>query len=451
MPMGAMAARVDGSVPWKEQRALQLIGTREVRDPVPQVFTLRADLRAQQRLAGAPRLDDDAMMQCLMHGDRRGEFHKALEEELAQRREQFEQASEQTTTNEMWGVIVDALRAASVSTFPAGSRLLDAHYADLRLHREELLAERRRLRMSFEHSDEDEESMVKLKLQLVSRRCKRLRQPAARRREVLLQDEMMQAWRGRRFAEFHRVRAMLAGTGRAPRKRLLWWPLQQADRHEWRELLAKPGQEGGLLADEVSYADYEAQFVAERDIEADEAIPVQAATIRQADDDERGMCWELRRMAKRKAWPAWAFPIAALHMSLMPWRRAERARHAGLGADEKQTQGCPIFQEFMRKFLLRARSIGWTPLAWHRSLAVALDMRGEKTGPRGMRLIHLFDAGGLVWFRALAARARVAVPRPWSHGAVRGRSREAAILSQLSVSWRLCQLGLSWARRSTWR
>lgn len=297
--------------------------------------------------------------------------------------------------------------------------------------------------MSFEHSDEGAEDMVKLQLQRVSGRCKRLRQRAARRRVVLLKGEMMQAWRGRRFVDFYRVRAMLAGTGRAPRKRLLWWPSQQADRHEWQELLAKPGQEGGLLADEIPYADCEKQVVAERDAEEDEAILVQAATIRQVDDDERGMCWELRRMAKRKAWPVWTFPIAALHMSMMPWRRAERARHAGLGADAKQTQGCPIFQGFMRKFLLRVRSIGWTPLAWHRSLAVALDKRGEKTGPRGMRLIHLFDAGGVAWFRALAARAPAVVPRPWSHGAVRGRSREAAILSQLSVSWRLRQMGVS--------
>lgn len=396
MPMGALAARVDGSVPWKEQRELQLIGAREVREHVPQVFTLRAELRRQRRPASAPRLDDDAMMQCLMHGDRRGEFHKALEEELARRREQFEQATTGTTTNRMWVPIADALREASVRTFPAGSRLLDAQYAYLRLHREELLAERRKLRNSFEHSDEDMEGMVKLQLQLVSGRCRRLRQRAARRREVMLQEEMMHAWRGRRFAEFHRVRAMLAGMGRAPRKRLLWWPSQQSDRLEWQELLAKPGQEGGLLADEVSYADYEKQFVAERDDEADEAIPVQAVTIRQADDDECRMCWEPRRMAKRKAWPPWAFPIAALHMSMMPWRRAERARRAGLGADAAQTQGCPLFQEFMRKFLLRIRSLGWTPLAWHRSLAGALDKRGEKTGPRGMRLIHLFDAGGLV-------------------------------------------------------
>lgn len=86
-----------------------------------------------------------------------------------------------------------------------------------------------------------------------------------------------------------------------------------------------------MLADEMQYEAYECQFEDDRAEEADVPIPVQAATVRQADDDERGVCSELRRMAKRKAWPPWAFPIAALHMGMMPWRRAERAQRAGLG------------------------------------------------------------------------------------------------------------------------
>lgn len=225
MPAGALAARVEGMVPWKTQREWQLIGTREVRDHVPQVITLRPDLREQCRPQCAPRLNEGAVMQCLMHGTRRGEIHCALEEDMELRKEKFEQAAEGTTTNGMWTPIADSLRSAAVRTFPAGPRLLDVHYADLRLHREELLKERRQLRSMLEGSDEEREGMVQLQLQLVSGRCRRLRQSAP-------QEELMTAWRGRRFAEFHRVRAMLAGTGRAPRKRLMWWPSQQADRHE---------------------------------------------------------------------------------------------------------------------------------------------------------------------------------------------------------------------------
>lgn len=89
-------------------------------------------------------------------------------------------------------------------------------------------------------------------------------------------------------------------------------------------MLNKPGQEGGLLTSEVCNEDYEAQFVEARDAEADVPIPVQAATLRQAEDDERGMCWELRKMAKRKGGASHGNDALAA-------RRASTAHGAGGG------------------------------------------------------------------------------------------------------------------------
>ena len=79
---------------------------------------------------------------------------------------------------------------------------------------------------------------------------------------------------------------------------------------------------------------------------------------------------------------------------------------------------------------------GRVPYCWQRSEAVVL-------GATKLRFIHMFDPLGSMWFRLLYLTGGRYEPHYSDHGFVPHRRREAPILIQQCLQWRLRRIGRS--------
>ncbi len=78
-------------------------------------------MHTKQQVA-RPRVDPDDLMAAVITGKRRAEFLQLLEQQLEAQEEQFQRATEQYYTDDMWEILATALREAACTTFPAGKK-----------------------------------------------------------------------------------------------------------------------------------------------------------------------------------------------------------------------------------------------------------------------------------------------------------------------------------------
>lgn len=231
---------------YNAMRDLQLVSRSDLYDHAPVVGQVDVTVAHPSLPMRTPRICKEKVMEALLTGERRDVFVEELNAALNEFGDDWQVAMREPSVCKAWDMLSKALLQARCSDFSPGERQEDAGDVDLLAQRRALLRRRAELRRGLGGDDLEG---VQLDLVLVGRRLRVLRRRRAERRRKLLLDELWSAWRRRRQHELHRVRGLLSGSGRAPRRRHLW----AASRHaatssEWASLLCRTGPDGGLDA-----------------------------------------------------------------------------------------------------------------------------------------------------------------------------------------------------------
>ena len=152
-----------------------------------------------------------------------------------------------------WELLHKVVQEAAQEQFPQKAKE-DDEYAELTKHRGKLLKQRANLRQVLRGAGPDTEADITLELTMITRRCRKMRQTAAKDKERILILEIWSAWRQRDFSRVHRLRVQLAGKGRGPKKRVYHAAAQGAPTiKEWEEVLEKEGGEGGMKCEQFDW------------------------------------------------------------------------------------------------------------------------------------------------------------------------------------------------------
>lgn len=373
---------------YSDMRDLQLVARADLYDHAPVVGQVDVAVAHPSLPSRSPRVCTQRVMEALLAGERRDIFVSCLNEGLEGLGDAWRSSLGQSTVCEAWALLSGAVLEAGREVFsPAVSGSPEEDVCAS--HRLELLGRRAQLRRAL--GAEEDLASVQLELGLLGRRLRLLRHHRADHRRRLLLDELWTAWRLRRHHELHRVRGLLSGSGRAPRKRHLWAATRHAARSaEWSSLLCMPSAEGVLDAEVITSEGSEEAFL--RDVQRlNVPLPVSAALVHAAEDDYYGMMLSMASSRKRKSVPDGGVPMELLLLAMAPLRRLPGALKSCIGYDG------PIaprpFREKRMEFLLRVRRLGWHPRAWHACKSVPLPKPGSaKFGPAAMRLIHIYHS-----------------------------------------------------------
>lgn len=461
IPLGARGRVLDHRALLGSMRRLQLIKTATRRDHCPLLLCLDMEVTFGAPREQCARWDRDELMMCLTRGRRRHQFVDRVEQLLGSAPEGDREAMRcEETPDRMWEFMASTMRQAIEDVFPL-KREAPPEYEEMRSRREELIQERRDLRMRIGEVDADGLAAVQLELTMVSRRCRVARRKYANKKEQRLIEGIWTAWKSRNFFDVHKLRVQLTGRGVGPKKRFYWGARRlQLDDKEWEEALSQPSADGGMSAVRVGEWDsHHEQYLKDRcecrEVEGDqddravrdprayESLAAWTAAKDQAWQDQVAMVQVLRTASKRKATPHWAAPVEAWLSMLRPnSRMASSQRFLGLGADK--TRLVPtLFRRYMRDLLMHVRRSGSMPHLWHRSWGCPLDKLNGKPGWKGLRLVHVVDGIGSAWLAASLKAKTDGFAHDFSHGSLPNRCREDALIVQQSMGWRMVTMGHS--------
>ena len=100
--------------------------------------------------------------------------------------------------------------------------------------------------------------------------------------------------------------------------------------------------------------------------------------------------------------PAHAVPVEVLAMTLAPnWRK--NTEMWGIGLENEKKLVAPFAKLAFQESHMPINRSRLSPLKWHRSMGHSLR-KNHKAGPAGMRVIHVLDPQGQIFFAAEMAR-----------------------------------------------
>ena len=236
--------------------------------------------------------------------------------------------------------------------------------------------------------------MNKLKLTMISRRLRKLREKQKAEKQKDLEEQLWEAWKARDFSRVHRVRSFLARSGHAPRQRRYWAPTQLIpSRAQWAAAVVRPGTEGGLEGEVREFNEHESIYkkeVADFNIEkAYDGVDMD----RDVRHDWQNMIWALLRSKRRRAVPSWGVLSESLLLAMIP-NRKHRFDKEVLQIDTTPLRlETPVFQSMFLDLLRKIRLWRLIPLAWMHCWSIGLSKPNNITNSAtDLRLIHLFDS-----------------------------------------------------------
>ena len=148
------------------------------------------------------KLDRDAMMNSyLEYGPPRADYIQKVEDKMDNDfRKEWIGAMSMNSPDGAWELLHKVVQEAAQEQFPQKAKE-DDEYAELTKHRGKLLKQRANLRQVLRGAGQDAAADITLELTMVTRRCRKMRQTAAKDKERRLILEIWSAWRQRDFQE----------------------------------------------------------------------------------------------------------------------------------------------------------------------------------------------------------------------------------------------------------
>lgn len=401
---------------------------------VPDHFPVHLDVRYQLRSPDTKPYDgwnQDLLTLGVREGYHREDFVRLVEARLKENDNYCAITDEGGNPDDAYEALVAVIRESARDYFGGRQTMKTAEYAELARLRTECVRRRRQLRSSAGgEATATQLDEVGQRLKELTKECRRQRdrwnKAQQRSREALLNE----ALRRGRMQEAFRLTRLLARTGVGPKRRWYGGARQHMTREEVLAGLGAPAHEGGMQAVEFDYESHRAEYIRERPQPPLMSAEQRAAAAEMVDE----MVWPLMRAARRRVPPPWGLPTELWMMLLRP-NRNRRVPAAGVGYVQGRLS-TPTFYACLKAVF--AQILRWTeaPLCWQRSMIATL-------GLAKVRYIHLLDPMGTIWYRTLYLAGGRFQPHYADHGFVARRRREAAILIQQCVSWRLRRQGRS--------
>jgi len=471
-------------------RKIQSFNTRRIVDHVPISCEVKMASSSGKAHTQTARLDRDAVMKSLMHGNGRIDFCNKVYKDV-EACEEYAEHIRSGAPDKAWKVIVEATIKRAHGDFGI-DKWKDENYEPMKKQRDELLAERKKLRIkcgqsivgatscqrncqriSAGHSgclsepifpnisntsgswsvkfgprgeglsegEEDALQDIEMQLSLVTFRLRKLNRKhnAEVRQQRIL--ELWQAKHQRQYAVVWRLLHKLAGKGNGPKKRnYARNTTGQASHEEWKSFLKKPAIEGGLGGVIVDFKKVRQEEI---DIRVeDNKKPHDMNNVMHAQDDYLRICKYLRKAPKRRASPEWSVPSEIWLQLLLPSYRPSKT--LGIGASTVPDK----FHSFRVAFiqlLTQIRRTELTPIDWVVSRGWQIPKNNGKLGVKAERTMHGFCPISKAFYGGMLDRAKnkhTHTPH-FNHGYKSSRCREDAIAIQEIGTWRLNQIGIS--------
>lgn len=245
VPRGGLTRVFYVRADYNAMRDLQLVARVDLYDHAPLTGQVDVSVAHPQRPPRASRICGNSVMDALLSGAKRDVYVRELNCELSSLGSKWKSSMQAPSTCTAWGLLSSAILRAAGKVFPRVGPSEDPVEAAFVAKRLLLLQDRAALRRRA--AAEDDIEGVQLELVMTNRRLRLLRRDQRDHRQRVQLDELWHAWRQRRHHEIHRLRGLLAGTGRAPRRRHLWAASRHAaTKDEWCRLLCAPGRDGGV-------------------------------------------------------------------------------------------------------------------------------------------------------------------------------------------------------------
>ena len=434
----------------------------------------------------------DKLMECINSGKYRTEFIKETEECCKTFFERHPTLLDQHTPDDLAENLMQELVTIAQKYFHKDNKTRSASYEKAKHIRNELLAERGRLRIELHkippNPESEQQQQQRQQLLEVQADLKKLTQlisniSKTRQRQwdetcEQLTQELHEAWQRRDMKTSFNLMRRLAGSKFDVKKRD-WRLAQQAlpTRAEWETLLAKPGHEGGMSAKTSTLEDMRREHV---EIAAEHPLPPRDMNhIQSAKQAIKDLSSYVIFATKRKAVPKNALPTEALVALLAPnytrkfqtpalqspddlaldrtteqvstkniqfvrgpaW--PEDAPRTDPSTDKPDSHNSnykapkllnPHTQNALLTLHTHIERTGQTPLVWHRSQGLAISKHINKKGADGSRLIHVLDPMGKAFFSKKHAKTQ------FTHndtGFAAHRRREYATLCQNCTNFKL--------------
>ena len=439
-------------VAWHSARRLQLIPSGRPRDHVPVLMQLDYDIMEN---FGPSRLQTqwcfDKLGEALQTGRHRGAFLEELEAEFGKKQGEMNEKTQQSDPDASWRLWVDIVREIGLKHF-SRHKPADQHTSNLKAKKARLMKERADLRtmagLFWEdyqdwqgYTDELNSYVQEIKQTDKQLRQVRRRDTALRRRH--LEVDLNKAIMEQRHAEAHRLAHALAGKATGPRKRVFRrLPSEQPPKATILEYMSLPGEEGGMSAHQVQWPevaeDYRQEFSAFQGGDMN--------TRKLADDDLYRTTWRLKKTSKRKAAVPWSLPTELFLMALCPdYVSVGDKSRSGVGATKvtDYLNIAPTPVKALGEVLYQVRSAGTAPVDATISKGFLLDKNNKKQGMQAKRMIHIVCNFWKSFFAGMMDKQleKFEADQPlWSHGFLRARRRESAMLTQRVMGWRLDKL-----------
>ena len=240
--------------------------------------------------------------------------------------------------------------------------------------------------------------------------------------------------------EAHKLLTLLSRSRYGPKKRdYKALRLSLPTRTEWKEFLAQPGGQGGMLAEETDW-----QTMLTKHIECAGSPPERNMNFwNDASRDVDRLRSFVVHTKKRRAVPAGTLPAEIIAMCLAPNYNRNQSL-AGVGMDVSTKLRAPATRKAFETAYMQLHRTMCTPLSWHSSQAAALgkpaavDPKASKC--KSLRLIHVLSVCGKAFYSTRHCL------QPLHHndtGFAKHRRKENAIITQNITAHRICKLGRS--------
>ena len=312
---------------------------------------------------------------------------------------------------------------------------------------------------------------IKAEVARISKELQRFRRQTAQENVCRWEDELRQAKKTGDKSLVHRLARRIAGTGLVAKQRFCSMvATAKGTMCQWLEGLKLPGADGGFMAQERDFEQFQHAVIEEAVAHPLEAFRFTGQEV----EDARQDMWKTRsrlcKAKKRRACPDWSMPTDIFQMLLMPWMLGVRetmvskddelrAQHGvELCRDESDRPRiadvhAPLSEERVERILLQTRRTGKAPVRAHMSQTWQLDKHKAAIKDRALvrvtklcRLIHGLCGFWKAVYRGIFQRQQQPhFVHEFACGAVPHRRREVAMMSARITAYRLRAVGKSFS------